>query len=306
MMASLTGTRAVAQKPHVSRGDSVVLAIPRGLSQITEVSGFSGGSPRFHFDIRITADSAVEVYDDIEKRWRRDWRTLGFPDVNKRVVEGVRRVTRDTKASTARHFVEYTLREPQKVDYRVFVAIPEEVAIRHVIARAADLDSIRNVAFDTLAAHIFTGRLEAIAPNDRRTLLEFANLTDASTRISSETFKDRVYLVFRAPSDGNTWNDLRVAKNERIGRLIEKQLALLKAASSRVTPEVALGIKLEQHTSHGTAPYYRDVQIDRVEAYFPLDALVKLANADITSQELVTQAIILVNGDRIALDMSKL
>jgi hypothetical protein len=157
------------------------------------------------------------------------------------------------------------------------------------------------VAYDTRGAHFFTGALSAFTPEERTLLLRFAHITASGTRIESQYFKSINYLVVTLPSDGNTWNNLRVTRTERIGRLISDQLALLKAfAKITVRHDLIGGLKLTSISLHGTAPSYADMESDKVEAYFPIEALMKFADADITSQQLLDQSIILVKGDRIA------
>ena len=89
-----------------------------------------------------------------------------------------------------------------------------------------------------------------------------------------------------------------------MGRVISTQLALLKAfARITIRHDLIGGLKLTQPSSHGTAPNYLDTRTDQIEAYFPVDLMVKFADADITSQQLVNQSIISVSGDRVEVNL---
>jgi hypothetical protein len=65
------------------------------------------------------------------------------------------------------------------------------------------------------------------------------------------------------------------------------------------------GLRLEQPSCHGTAPDYVDAVCDRVEAYSGVGPLLQVRDADLTSQQLIDQAIVLVNGDRMQLDLTE-
>jgi hypothetical protein len=95
-----------------------------------------------------------------------------------------------------------------------------------------------------------------------------------------------------------------VTRAKRIGELLSNQFALLKAfAKLSISHADIGGLKLEQPTCHGTAPSYNDERCDKVEAYFTLDTLMKFNDADVTSQQLLDQNIILVSQDRVQVDL---
>ncbi len=172
--------------------------------------------------------------------------------------------------------------------------------------RAAAFDSVRRLAYDSIGDVFFTGPLASFSPAERMELLTWADLTANSTRLSHTTFKDVLYLVIVLPADGNLWNDLRVKRNERVGKLIGDQFAMLKAFAKLSLSQSAIGgLKLEEPSCHGTAPSYRDRTCDRIEAHFGLAPLLQFRNADLTSQQLIDQSIILVNGDRVQLDLTE-
>jgi hypothetical protein len=255
---------------------------------------------KYDFNARTVGD-VIEVQDPDDSTWHSDWRTGGFPSVRHYYVSNVKTVSR---LGVAR-FIEVTLKVPRWYDYRLFAPEEQPEALRALVAPARAADSVLKVAYDSLGAHFFTGPLAAFTPEERQLLLTFAHITANGTRIGSETFKGVTYLTITLPGDGNVWNNLRVTRSERIGRVISEQLALLKTfARIAVRHDLLGGLKLTQTSTHGTAPNYVDIRNDRVEAYFPLDALLKFAEADITSQQLVNLSIVLVSGDRIEVDLS--
>ena len=291
-----------AQTPDVgfAKGDSVVIVVPTRFMQV-RWTGLGGLNMKLDIEAR-TNEGIVEVEEASDSVWRRDWRLAGFPAVSHYAVASLKTVDHN-----GGEFIEVTLKDrpPLYWRYRFFAPADQAEAIRTVLAPVRAADSVLRMAYDSLGAHFFTGPLASFTPAERLLLLQFAHLTANGTKLGSETFKGITYLTIALPWDGNTWNDLRVTRTQRIGRLIGDQLALLKAFAKVAVPHDAIGgLKLEQPSRHGTAPYYVDTANDDVAAYFPVEAMLKFANADITSQQLVNQGIVLVNGNRVEVDLS--
>src|SRR6266540_796358 len=268
------GATALPQTPDVGfvKGDSVVLALPSGFAVVHR-----GGSSSRDINLEVEArdsDGVVEVRDPRDSTWKRDWRFGRFPSRLHFFVSNLKIVSRQDADG---RFIEATL---------------------------SAADSIRNVAYDSLGTRFFTGPLEHFTSAQRLLLLRFADSTAQGIRLGSETYKGVTYLTMVLIGDGHTWNDLRVTRMARVGRVIDNQLALLKAFTKIAVPHTVIsGLKLQQTSIHGTAPSYSDTKSDTIDAYFPLDAMLKFAEADITSQQLVNQSIVLVNGDRVEVDL---
>ncbi|MBA3892467.1 MAG: hypothetical protein H0X69_02060 [Gemmatimonadales bacterium] len=99
----------------------------------------------------------------------------------------------------------------------------------------AAFDSVRRLAYDSIGDVFFTGPLASFSPAERMELLTWGDLTAKGTRLSHTTFKEVLYLVIDLPADGNLWNDLRVKRNERVGKVIGDQFAMLKAFRQALT-----------------------------------------------------------------------
>lgn len=293
---------AEAQRLEVgfAKGDTVVLAIPFQFIE-RNMGGALGTVSKYDIDVR-SAGSDIEVRLPGKDEWTTEWRAAGFPPGGRYNVGKLKTVDREGQKGK---WIEVTLQIVRGVDYRIFAPVGQPEAIRRAVIGAAAADSVRRVAYASLGAVFFTGPLESFDSNQRDLILTFAQVTAQGTKISSEIFKDRTYFVVSLPGDGNTWNNLRVTRSERVGRLIGAQLPLLKAFAKLSVPIGTIGgLKLEQPSTHGTAPGYNDVVDDAVEAYFPLDLLLQFANADITSQALLNGSIVLVNDDRVEVDLS--
>src|SRR6266446_1116321 len=303
--ASLNAILTLPQDPSVGfeEGDSVVVVVPSRYEWMSH-TGLGGMNTKLDIKSRIT-DGVIEVRDPDDSTWHRDWRAGGFPSAVHYYVSRMKTVTRvDAGDSVESHYIELTLKHQLITDRRVFVPSDQPEALKSLVAPIGAADSVMKVAYDSLGARFFTGTLTGFSPDERNLLLRFAHITANGTRIASENFKSINYLVVALPPDAHTWNNLRVTRTERIGRLIGDQLALLKAfARVTVRHDLIGGLKLTVLSMHGNAPDYSDLEGDKVEAYFPIDALMKFADADITSQRLLDQSIILVKGDRIEVDL---
>jgi hypothetical protein len=283
------------------KGDSVTLGIP--FHFMTERrGGLLGTNIKYDIDVR-SGPSDVEVREPGKKgEWRTDWRAAGFPSGRLYQVGKIKVTDRD---SIKGKWIEVTLTVRPTVDYRVYAPEKDPQALRGAIAPEGKTDSAYAASYAALGDRMFTGPLASFSADERRLLLAFAHTTALSTQIASEDYKDNLYLVLSLPEDGSIWNDLKVNRAQRLGRLIGDRLSLLKAFAKVAVPHDSIGgLKLEQGSRHGTAPDYRDAKADQVEAYFPLSLLVKFADADITSQALVNGSIILLNSDRIDVDLS--
>ena len=281
-------------------GDSVVVLVPISLTN-PQTAGFWQTQVKLDIEAR-SVDGAVEILDPDSKIWRRDWRTAGFPSPSRYKVTGKRLITRGKGKAK---FLELTLNLKKDLDVRLFAPVDQVQALRVIVAPTAAADSAMKVAYDTLGAQFFTGPLASFTPEERVLILQFAHLTASGTKIASETFKGITYLTVSLPGETSTWNDLVVTKSKRVGRLIGEQLPLLKAfAKISLAHKGIGGLKLVQPSRHGTAPSYTDARVDHVMAYFPIEVMLKFAQADMTSQQLVNQSIILVNDDRVEVDLS--
>lgn len=282
------------------KGDQVAIAVPFRFATVRS-TGWAGQNTKLDFDARIE-NGAVELLSP-SGEWSREWRLAGFPSLGRYEVGNIKTVDREDKGKGK--WIEVTLKISKGYDYRFFSPVDQPAALRALLAPAAAADSIRVLAYDSLGQRFFVGPLAGFSATERVLLLSFAHVTAQGTRISSETYKSVVYLVVTLPGDGNTWNDLVVNRSKRVGRLIGEQLPLLKGFAKVAVPHDAIGgLKLEQPSRHGTAPDYANARDDHVAAYVPMDALLRFADADITSQELVNRSIVLVNDDRVEVDLS--
>ncbi len=120
-----------------------------------------------------------------------------------------------------------------------------------------------------------------------------------------------MYLVVDLARDEVVYNDAKLSAGQRLATALnDRLLTLLKSFARHVerVPEVE-GLKLELTIYHRN--FVTDVRTpgpteeDRLELYAPADLIRKFAAQDITSQELVDGCIVIVNGNRVKVDLSQ-
>lgn len=292
---------AQAQRPDIGfkRGDSVVVAIPLKLATV-RLGGLLGLSPRLEYSVGLTGEPGAPVVHDSAGNPVANWQAAGFPSSLHYAVQQVNTVRRPNRSQA----VEVVLRNGT-IATRVFAPVGQEAALQAFLAPLSKADSVRDAGYRALGELFFTGPLAAYPQDDRMKILTWAQVTAGGSKIGSETYRGANYLVVDIPSDGNLWNDLVVKQPARIGKILTDRFAMLKAfARLSIAQQNIGGVKLATESCHGHAPDYTDKRCDPVEIFFPVASLVRFADDEITSQQLVNESVVRVSGDRIEVNLS--
>lgn len=288
------------------KGDSVVMALTKGLGHFSR-TGWISQNLKLDFEARIW-DGRIEVFEeDGQPPWRADWQSAGFPPIDTFDVRSIKVVR--TQYSGNSRLVEIKLGSGiPGLEYRFFASVPDARALSSLIVPRRKADSVMKAAYDAISEVIFVGPLSGFSSDERVSILRFLHKKLGAIRVGHEEFKKVGYLTLSVAPVDTIWNDLKVSRAERIGRSLESYLRVVKAFAGISSTQATFGgLKLEQVIRHGTPlEEWKDEQRDAVDAYFPMAAILEFANADITSQQLLDRSIILINGDRVAIDLSKL
>ncbi len=101
--------------------------------------------------------------------------------------------------------------------------------------------------------------------------------------------------------DMSVYNDLKLNQVERVAHVLnDRLLTLLKAFAAPVTGVGEIGgLKIEMIIPHKSfldqSALAKD---DRLELYAPVESVAHFADDAITSQQLVEESVVLVNGNR--------
>jgi hypothetical protein len=282
--------RALFANEIVPKGTTVVVKVPLPLWH-PEVSSVSTGTPIFSID-------ATGLLT------RQDWQTVGLPYFGEFVV---------TKVTGFRPFgkLKYTdveLRNPKtwvKLRFQPGSDISrgfQDLTFDGTWNQFEGSDYFKSVVFGKVGSAIFSGPLSQIPDAKKLVLLRIAGTALAS--VSSESFKDKVYIGFAFPLSGTVYNSLKLNEGARTATVLNSQLDLLKSLAV-LADTVADGVKIEQTI------LYRDFasenapnSSDRLQVYAPLAAIKQFASADITSQQFIDQCVVILNSNRIQVLLS--
>jgi hypothetical protein len=131
-------------------------------------------------------------------------------------------------------------------------------------------------------------------------------LNPQSSTTQPEVFKEKKYLV-SSYLDTRAYNSNRVNQAERIARTIQEYFPVIKEKEeSLLSLKEIDGLKVEVKIA------FRDfvdkssrTQYEELKFYVPKDSLKLFIDADITDQELIDKSIILLNDNRVRVNLSQ-
>lgn len=134
-------------------------------------------------------------------------------------------------------------------------------------------------------------------------LLEDVNYQ--SIGIWTETFKEKKYIVC-SYADGTEYNTNRVNQAERIARTIQKYLPGIKRKGKLLlTAKEIEGVELKVKIAYRNFVDKSKTSYENLQFYVPMDSLKLFIDADITDQELIDKSIVLLNDNRVKINLSQ-
>ena len=154
---------------------------------------------------------------------------------------------------------------------------------------------------------IFTGGLASIPTKSKLKLLEELKYVDSA--IKTEKYKGDTYLSVDAGGDVEVYNTIRLNQTQRLAHsLNQRVLSYLKriARIIKFHSEVD-GIKITILVPYKNfvTETYLEPNYDRLEIYAPMDVIRQFADDELTNEEFVEEAILLVNRNRTRLSELK-
>jgi hypothetical protein len=287
-----SGPALAAKWPlQVSKGDTVVVKIPLQYWHPEALSFSQPDTPIFSVDAGI-----------LEKE---DWQTAGLP------YFGEFTVTKVTSIYKPFGGVKYIAIELRNNSTWVKLQFPPKADLANGFAgltftgtwsKFEASEYFKNVVFGTVAARIFTGTLARIPDPTKLALLRIAG-TGLAT-VTSETYKDKVYVGFAFPLSGTVYNSIKLNEGARAATVINSRLAMLKSLAILAGEAGVDGVKI------GEKILYRDfvsetaTKTDNLQLYAPLPAIKQFSSADITNQQFVDQCVVIVNDNRVQVSLS--
>lgn len=181
-------------------------------------------------------------------------------------------------------------------------------ALQAVLVLPGKEEEARAEGYAALSAHFFTGPLADLSDTTKQALLRFADLVANGTTIGSTVFKEKLFLVVDLGTDENVYNELKLNQSQRVAEVMnERLLAILKAFAKQIEGNSKLyGLKLELSIPHKSfANEFAAATYDKLEVYVGSEDTRKFADADITSQQLMDSAVVIVNSNRIQVPLNQ-
>jgi hypothetical protein len=145
--------------------------------------------------------------------------------------------------------------------------------------------------------------LSELPKTSKISLLEEVNYN--ASAIWTELFKDKSYIGFLY-SDDVKYNTNRVNQAERIARTIQKYLPAVKRIGKQLlTTKEIYGIELKVKIAYSNFVDKSPTEYETLQYYVPLDGLKLFIDADITDQELIDKSVVLLNDNRVKVNLSQ-
>jgi len=163
-------------------------------------------------------------------------------------------------------------------------------------------------AVSQATAPLFAKELAAV-PEERRSGLVAAIRQVNAGEVTPLTYRDSLYLSLDLGPHGNVFNTIQMNRTQRVARVTTEQLIPALRAMERglAGVEAVQGVALQVGIAYKNFvnPANGEAGLDLLEILVPRAELAKLANDELTSQQLVAASVVRLNGNRIDVDLSQ-
>jgi hypothetical protein len=280
----------------LSKQQPLVIKIPRKLLKY-ENSSIRSGLPIYTANVSVVGET-------ITVEGESDWQLRGWPPMLTLFYE---------KSSKEKEYTEIEFRSSSAYAKLRFAAdTPNVDAVLRQLVFLGSAESFESSAeFKALTEKLlpikFSGVLAEIPRDKQFQLLKDIGYNDDEMGVAE--FKGKQYIAFSAPYPTAEFDSRQVNRAARVAIVVK---SLVLPALDKVAPVITdangiYGIKIR------TRIFYQDfiskrnqrTRVEVLEIFAPYDLVEKFFNHDITNQKLVDGSIVLINGDRIEVDLSK-
>ena len=285
----------------LSKQQPLVIKIPRKLLKF-ENNSIRSGLPIYTANVSVVGET---IMVDGES----DWRLRGWPPMLTLYYE---------KSSREKEYTEIEFRSSLAYAKLRFAADTPNVdaALRQLVFFGSAESFESSEEFKALTEKLlpikFSGVLSDIPRDKQFQLLKDLGYNDEEMGVAE--FKGKQYIAFSPTSPTAEFNSLHANQAARVATVLK---SLVLPAFDKVAPVITdanriYGIKIRARIFYRDLPSRRNQRpqnqrphLEVLEIFAPYDLVEKLFNHEITNQNLVDGSIVLVNGDRIAVDLSK-
>ena len=279
----------------LSKQQPLVIKIPRKLLKY-ENSSIRSGLPIFTANVSVVGETIMVEGES-------DWQLRGWPPMLTLFYE---------KSTKEKEYTEIEFRSSLAYAKLRFAADTPNVdaALRQLVFLGSAESFESSAEFKALTEKLlplkFSGVLAEIPRDKQFQLLKDLGYKDDEMGVAE--FNGKQYIAFSATSPTAEFNS-QVNRAARVATVLK---AIVLPAIDKVAPVITdangiYGIKIRARI------FYRDfhprrnqrLRVEVLEILAPYDLVEKFFNLDITNQKLVDGSIVLVNGDKIEVDLSK-
>jgi len=289
--ASAAGTQGQGWLLDVPKGTRVVLKIPGRIIGFEKVE-FWSGSLNYGTVIEQSAAGGLIVGGLTE------WRTAGWTLMRQLTVEKVSRNSRLTEVELRDPLFNVKLRFDTTV--KDLSAAFREVAFVGLLSEFEASEYYQREVIGKVLPLIFTGKLASIPTKAKLRLLGEVRYVDSAIR--TEKYKGDTYLVLNAGGDVQIYNTIQMDQSARVAHALNQRvLSYMKRVAKIINFHTEVdGIKVEVDLPYKNfvTEYHNQPSYDHLELYAPMDVIRQFADDELTNQEFVEEAVLLVNGNR--------
>jgi len=289
-------------KITLSKTQPLVIKIPRRLLKYESYS-VRGGVPIYTANVSVVGETIIV-------EGKSDWQLRGWPAMLTLFYE---------KSSKEKEYTEIEFRSSLAyVKLRFAAVTPDVEAALRQLAFFGSAESFESSAeFKALTEKLlpikFSGVLAGIPRDKQFQLMKDLGYNDDEMGVAE--FEGKQYIAFSPTSPTAEFNSRDVKQAARVAIILQE---IVLPAFDKIAPVITdangiYGIKIMARI------FYRDFlsgrnqrqnvnqrpRVEVLEIFAPYDLVEKLYNSDITNQKLVDGSTVLVNGDRIEVDLSK-
>ena len=291
---------AAAQQAPVAKGLRVHLKIPRLLFTT------GPGSPNCVYCFPHTVDIETTESGALRVAGREDWESASFPTVKAFTISKIEQkdgftIVHMKDSRTPVDDAYRTLRfkggDLQKAFWQV--ALP-------LATTQAEIDAYSAAVMKQMAEKAFPAET-SVKPEQALELMTRSRDTEKATSVSRREFKGKKYLAVHLGVSKYEYNDLKVSDAQRLAAVFkDRLLSSIRGYVPLLEGSTFDGLLLRIVVPHKEfGPGFAGAEADDVEFFVPLDLAKKFTEADISAQELVRGSIVLNNGNRFDVDLSK-
>jgi len=238
-----------------------------------------------------------------------DWLDMGLPNI----LEGTIKKIKVKKKDGMRIFV--FAMKGERIEFEVPLEIDDweslfsQIAVKESFASPGHDDAVSSLTlpfFKRYARRAFKGPFESLSEEEKISILATIHKFATSYVVSTAEFKGVTYLSIDLGRSEVSFNDLQTNSNRRAAteisnRVFPKLREIVKELKDKPLP----GLAFEMRVAHKDfTKQYSSSTYDKVQLFLDGSQARLFADYEITDQELVDSNYVLIDDNRVKLDMA--